>query len=183
MGRTRLGRALLLVLLAAAPAAAQPPAPAAEPAATKPAACASREHRQFDFWLGAWDVYPAGSNKMIAHSLIQSLYGGCGIRENWMPLEGEGGGSLNNYDTPSGKWHQSWIDSAGTRVEYEGGMVGERMILTGEAKSGPSAGKGLLMRMTFTPMPNGNVRQLGEQSADGGQSWQPLYDFIYKSAQ
>jgi hypothetical protein len=181
MGCMKPGWALILALLSAAPAAAQP-APAAPPA-PQPSACASREHRQFDFWLGAWDVYPAGSNKMIAHSLIQSLYGGCGIRENWMPLGGEGGGSLNNYDTPSGKWHQSWIDSAGTRVDYEGGLVGDRMVFTGEPKSGPNAGKGLQMRMTFTPVPNGNVRQLGEQSADGGQSWQPLYDFIYKSAQ
>ncbi len=178
---TRSMIALLMAASLSAGAVFAQTAPAVQPA--PPPACASAAYRQFDFWLGPWDVYPAGSGKMIAHSLIQSLYGGCGIRENWMPLQGEGGGSLNSYDMPAGKWHQSWIDSSGTRVEFDGGLVDGKMVFTGEPKSGPNAGKGILLRLTFTPQPNGNVRQYGEQSADGGQSWQPQYDFTYKPAQ
>ncbi|MBO9669464.1 MAG: hypothetical protein J7485_02990 [Sphingobium sp.] len=155
------------------------PSPAAPP---RPPACTDAAHRQFDFWLGGWDVYPAGSDKPVARSVIESVYGGCGVRENWLPLNGAGGGSLNNYDTPSGKWHQSWIDSSGTRVEFEGGLVDGKMVLTGTHKSGPNAGKGLLVRMTFTPLPSGWVRQFGEQSSDNGATWQAQYDFTYKPA-
>lgn len=49
---------------------------------------ALRAFRQFDFWLGEWDVEAAGAK--VAHSSIQSLADGCIILENWMPLAGPG---------------------------------------------------------------------------------------------
>ena len=71
----------------AAPAAAQQ---ASAPSAPAAPACAAAEYHQFDFWAGRWDVYdPKG--KMVAHSLIEPVYG-CGIRENWMPIGKPGGG-------------------------------------------------------------------------------------------
>jgi len=59
--------ALLFALLGAASAAAQtppPPAPAPKP-------CATPESRQFDFWLGSWNVFQpdgkqAGTNDVTA---------------------------------------------------------------------------------------------------------------------
>jgi len=45
--------------------------------------CASAEYRQFDFGVGTWDVYPTGGSELVAHSLIESVYNGCGLRENW----------------------------------------------------------------------------------------------------
>ena len=53
---------------------AQAPAPAPTP---PPPACTAAEHRQFDFWVGYWDVYPTGKDKLVAHSLIEKLYAGC----------------------------------------------------------------------------------------------------------
>ena len=50
------------------------------------------EFHQLDFWVGKWDVYPTGKDKLVAHSLIEKVYG-CGIRENWMPLSNQPGGS------------------------------------------------------------------------------------------
>src|SRR5206468_11428770 len=86
---------MIAAMLAATQAAApsEPPSPPASP----PHACTEPAHRQFDFWVGKWDVYPTGKDKLVAHSLIESVYNGCGIRENWMPLKGNGGGSLNIY--------------------------------------------------------------------------------------
>ena len=75
-------------------------APLPQPA--PPPACAAPEHRQFDFWIGRWDVYPTGKDALVAHSLIEKLYAGCTVRENWMPLKGSGGGSLNMYDPADG---------------------------------------------------------------------------------
>ncbi len=79
----------ITLLLTSATGMAQAPAkPATSP-------CADPEYHQFDFWAGRWDVYdPAG--KLIAHSLIEPVYG-CGIRENWMPIGKAGGGSLSIY--------------------------------------------------------------------------------------
>src|SRR5580692_4497836 len=87
-----------------------------------PAPCASPQNRQFDFWVGRWDVYPKKTpNKKVAQSLIERLYSGCAIRENWMPLmPGGDGGSINSYRAEDGLWHQTWTDSTGAWVEFTG---------------------------------------------------------------
>jgi len=56
------------------------------------------EYRQSTFWVGSWDVYPTGQSQLVAHSLIETVYNGCGVREKLMPLKTENsGGSLNIY--------------------------------------------------------------------------------------
>ena len=54
------------------------PAPHAAQASAAPAGhCVGAEYRQFDFWVGSWDVYPTGQSQLVAHSLIESVYNGC----------------------------------------------------------------------------------------------------------
>jgi hypothetical protein len=142
--------------------------------------CASAEHRQFDFWVGEWDVYPTGKDVAVAASRIEKLYGDCVIRENWMPRQGSLGGSLNMYDARAGVWRQTWADSSGSWVEFSGGLVGEAMVLTGLWRGGSADGKDNLTRMTYTRNPDGSVRQLGEASTDQGKSWAPSFDFTYR---
>jgi hypothetical protein len=157
-------------------------------AAPQPPPCAAEGHGQFDFWVGEWDVYPnvvidPKSDKklpLIAHSRIEKLYGGCAVRENWMPLGGFGGGSLNAYDPPTKKWHQTWIGSQPGRVEFDGGLTSGKMVLTGFWAGVNGPGKDALIRMSYIPQPDGSVRQLGEQSTDHGLTWGPNFDFIYK---
>lgn len=166
---------LLAVLLLGAPAFAQTP-----PA--QPSACSAPEHRQFDFWVGRWDVYPTGKDKLVAHSLIEKLYGGCAVRENWMPIGKAGGGSLNNYVTEDKVWRQTWLDSNNARVDFEGGLNGSAMVLIGFWKGANGPGQDGLVRVTYTPEGAAAVRQLGELSKDDGKSWAPLFDFTYKAA-
>lgn len=168
-------------------ALAQAATPAASVSAPPPPACASPLYSQFDFWVGDWDVYPnikdPAKAPLIAHSRIEKLYGGCAIRENWMPLKGGGGGgSLNGPDLSTGRWHQTWMDSSGGRVEFEGGRVGDAMVLTGFWRGVNGPGKDGLIRMTYTPIDPNTVRQHGEVSVDHGLTWQPNFDFIYRRA-
>ncbi|QDP18639.1 hypothetical protein [Sphingomonas xanthus] len=146
--------------------------------AAQPAACTAPEHRQFDFWVGRWSVTPTGKMNVVAESLIEKLYGGCVIRENWMPLTGTPGGSLNNFI--DGRWHQTWVDSANSRVEFSGGFVDGRMVLLGYWKGVNGPGKDALIRMTYTQGSDGSVRQHGEQSTDHGHSWSTSFDFTYR---
>ena len=169
MIRTTLATA---ALFAALPAAAQ----TAAPATPAPPPCASADHHAFDFWVGEWDVTPYGGGPLVAHSKIESLYGGCAIRENWMPLKGTGGGSLSNFD--SGGWHQTWVDSSGARVVFEGGYTGNAMVITGNWP-GVANGKDGLVRMSYTREPGGAVRQKGDVSTDNGATWSPSFDFLY----
>jgi hypothetical protein len=165
------GLAALLAAQAAAPSAP----PAASTSAPAPNPCTDAEHRQFDFWIGRWDVYPTGKDKLVAHSLIESVYGGCGVRENWMPLKGTGGGSLNIYLPEEKHWEQFWIDSGGTRALFTGGWNGKAMVIQGRW-AGP------LVRISYNKNGDGSVRQFGEQSTDDGKSWSPSFDLTYRPA-
>lgn len=147
------------------------------PSPPPPPACTGQEHRQFDFWVGDWTVTPTGKDQPVANSLIEKLYAGCAVRENWMPFKGTGGGSLNNY--VDGKWRQTWVDAANSRVEFEGGLVDGKMVLTGFWKGVNGPGKDALIRMTYSKNADGSVRQHGEQSTDGGKSWSTNFDFTY----
>lgn len=136
--------------------------------------CAAPEYHQLDFWAGRWDVYPTGKDKLVAHSLIEKVYG-CGVRENWMPIGKPGGGSLSIYVPEEKGWEQFWIDSQGTRAVFKGGWNGSAMVITGKW-GGP------LVRMTYSKNADGSVRQFGEQSTDDGKSWKPSFDFTYRPA-
>ena len=163
--------ALLLAQAATAPAApVTPPAPA----------CDAVEHKAFDFWVGEWDVYPAGKDTPVARSSIEKLYAGCAVRENWMPLKGGSGGSLNGYDPRTRQWRQTWIGSSPGPVEFSGGPVGDKMVLVGFwAGSGPKGEDGET-RMTYSRVEAGSVRQHGEFSSDHGLTWQTTFDLIYR---
>ena len=172
--------ALVLAMLPISSARPQtaPAPPAAASPAPPPAPCADPEHHQFDFWVGRWDVYgPRGG--LAGHSLIESVYG-CGIRENWMPLNGQNGGSLSIYVPATHRWEQYWIDSSGSRVVFDGGVSGDAMVLTGTWASSPQAAAGPLIRMTYTRGADGSVRQHGDQSTDQGHSWTNAFDFTYR---
>src|SRR5690242_3298395 len=147
-------------------AVAQQAAPAAP--------CADPAYHQLDFWVGRWDVYPTGKDKLVAHSLIESVYG-CGIRENWMPLSNQPGGSLSIYVPAEKHWEQFWIDSQGSRAFFTGGWDGKAMVITGKW-GGP------LVRMSYTKNADGSVRQFGEQSTDDGKTWTSQFDFTYRHA-
>src|SRR5437763_13229762 len=68
-------------------AADTPGASQTAPAATKPKPCATPAHRQFDFWLGDWEVHnPAG--KRVGHNRISAVHDGCALQEQW---QGDGG--------------------------------------------------------------------------------------------
>lgn len=175
---TRLAIGALLALTAAPALAQTPPSP-------PPPACQSEAHRAFDFWVGKWDVYPtAQPDKLVAHSLIERLYKGCAVRENWMPLSGNDGGSLNSYvgGPVAEGWRQTWIGSGGERVDFKGGWDGKAMVLTGLWAGVLPNGGDALTRMTYTRNADGSVRQLGETTSDGGRTWQPSFDFTYRPA-
>jgi hypothetical protein len=144
--------------------------------------CDSPESHQFDFWVGRWSVSPNGHpDRHVADSLIEKLYQGCGVRENWMPLKGGAGGGLNAYVSADKGWRQVWIDAAGSFAEFKGGWNGKAMVLTGVW---PQPGHPTqITRMTYTPAADGSVRQFGETSDDGGQTWQEGFDLVYRRAQ
>ena len=76
--KTRSYLLILILLLAASPMAT---------AQAKPSSCDTRaESRQFDFWVGDWDVVATKENKPAGVSHIERAIGNCVIWENWTSL-------------------------------------------------------------------------------------------------
>src|SRR5688572_12504246 len=86
---TNLPRLLLGLLVLCAlvpPANAQQTAPCSDPA-----------YRQFDFWVGKWEVFrPDG--KVAGTNRIEKEYGGCVLHERYATPGRYTGESLNSYD-------------------------------------------------------------------------------------
>ena len=144
--------------------------------------CVGAVHRQFDFWIGRWRVTDAATGQKAGTSLIERLYGGCAIRENWSG-SGLEGGSLNVVDRESGKWHQTWVDSSGARREFIGEMQDGRMVLVANVPRRGDPASSTQLRMTFTANADGSVRQFSDASNDGGATWSPRYDLVYRRAE
>ena len=136
--------------------------------------CKAPEYRQFDFWLGKWEV--KARDQLAGYNEITVEEGGCVVHEHWTGAKGGTGQSFNVYDTGAGRWHQFWVDNSGTVLHLVGGLEAGVMLLTG-ATTGPE-GKPLHQRLSFTPNPDGTVRQLWEQSPDGN-TWSTVFDGLY----
>ena len=171
--------ALIAAFAIAAAAHAQTATTTAGTPPPPPPACTAPEHRQFDFWVGHWDVFDPKSGKTVGESLIEKVYHGCGIRENWQPRKDQGG-SLNIYLPAQKQWFQTWIDAQGSRGEFVGGWNGKAMVIEGDWPAPADPAKPNRVRMTYTPNPDGSVLQEGISSADGGKTWKPSFAFLYR---
>jgi hypothetical protein len=141
--------------------------------------------RQFDFWVGEWDVYPNGANVLVGKSKIEVASGGCMVLENWTAVGGPPnvGKSMNYVNPATGKWEQLWIGSGGITVNNP------QKFVNGEYKDGamrfdfeqvnPQGQKQIGRFIFFNEGPN-QVRQFNEVSNDGGKTWTTVYDFVYK---
>ncbi len=136
----------------------------------------SAEARQFDFWLGEWDVFTPQGQQAGTSSILQ-VAEGCAIYENWKATVGGTGKSLNFYDATAKKWYQYWIGATGAPARFAGNFSDGAMRY--EAEPTLANGKKVLARLTFFNMDANTVRQLAEQSMDDGKTWTVLYDFKY----
>ena len=157
---------------------------AAAPASATPAAaapCTTAPYRQFDFWLGEWEVSkPDGSP--AGHSRIEAILDGCVIAEHWTSAKPPyAGKSFNTYNHATGKWEQFWVDNGGARLHLQGGLVDGRMVLSG-VQDTPDPKTGIVQRerITWSADSDGSVRQLWETSTDDGDSWTVSFDGRYR---
>jgi hypothetical protein len=136
----------------------------------------SPEHRQFDFWIGEWDVQtPQG--QLAGTNSVQNIIDGCVIYENWTGTVGGTGKSFNFYNSSTGKWQQTWVASNGTVTEFVGEFKDNQMRFRSESLG--KDGTKTLRRLTFFNLSPDRVRQFSERSTDEGKTWGVEYDFTY----
>ena len=141
------------------------------------------EFRQFVFWVGEWDVLGA-SGRRVGGSRVERVLGNCALMETYTAAPGSSavpnyvGQAFHFFDTTAGRWVQHYIDTAGTPWDWTGEFKDGAMRYTREGPFGPS-NMPIKQRMTFSSLPEGKVRQLFEQSIDGGATWRAGFDGTY----
>ena len=143
------------------------------------ASCASPEYRQFDFWLGDWEVFNFSGGKkgaLAGTNQITKELGGCVLQEHWTGSQGGHGTSFNTSQPNEKKWHQDWVDDSGTFLNLIGEFKDCSMVLSGE-----QPGAGITDRITWSLVDNDpkQVRQFWQQSRDGGKTWSVAFDGLY----
>ena len=143
-----------------------------------PASCATPEFRQFDFFAGDWDTYDVTDpSKVVARNRVTVVLGGCAVREVYEQDDGLVGESLSIYDASLRRWHQSWVTNRGGLLLLNGGLEGKRMVLTGPDR-GPDGTPSLLRGIWWQD--GADVREKAERSADGGRTWTPVFDIVFR---
>jgi hypothetical protein len=159
----------LLLVAFAGPSRAEDAAPKAPPPPPP-------EARQFDFWVGSWEV-TTPDGKIAGHNRIELILDGRVLQEHWTGAGNFTGTSLNLYDASAKVWRQFWVDRVGGVLQLTGGLIDGRMVLTGTSTAGD---KTTIDRITWTPNADGTVRQYWEQSTDDRQTWTVAFDGLYR---
>ncbi|HEY2721879.1 MAG TPA: hypothetical protein VGI82_09140 [Chitinophagaceae bacterium] len=141
-------------------------------------------YRQFDFWIGQWDVY-AKNGKKAGDSRIDLILDSCIILENWTSAGNfKGliyqGKSFNTYNSVTKQWQQTWVDNAGGTTEFlEGHYEDKKMIF--KTKPFPAGNDTMAVRrLTFFDLGADKVRQFAEISKDNEKTWTTEYDLEYR---
>ncbi|MEP7084584.1 MAG: hypothetical protein ABI854_07570 [Betaproteobacteria bacterium] len=146
-------------------------------AQTQPAAvaspCATPAARQFDFWLGNWELTFKNPDGTPGHgsNRVESQMNGCVTQENF---EGAGpspliGKSYSVYSPRLKKWQQTWVDSSGSYIDLVGEFADGKMVLNREAILGN--GKPGRQRMTYYNIARDQFDWDWETSEDAGATW------------
>ena len=146
---------------------------------TKATYCDQPEARQFDFWLGEWNMFwGEGQNTETGTNSITSELRECMIEENFVSdgLDPFVGRSISVYDARVGRWKQTWTDNRGGYLDFVGGWEGDRMLLAREVISDSLQ---FTQRMVWYNITKSSLEWKWERSDDHGESWQLLWHISY----
>ena len=162
-------------------------------------ACEGREYRQFDFWLGAWNVDQRIRTadgtylEFPAVDTVEAALDGCAIVEHWhgtvqffwagmtAPARLQGL-SVRTWDAREAVWRIHWMDSRDPRFgePFTGTFSDGMGVFTLEA-AGPD-GTTSLRRIAFTPGPDGSVDWELAVSSNHGRDWMVLWTMHFTPA-
>lgn len=136
-------------------------------------------HRQLDFWVGDWQVVGSDGER-LGTNRVRRLHGGCVIEENWSSGGSDlTGQSMNYVDPRDGRWKQTWVDSSGSLVVYDGAFRGGAMHFEGENVR--PDGSAVQARVVVEPAGEDRVHHRIDHSSDGGETWEVVFDATYVS--
>ncbi|HXZ80280.1 MAG TPA: DUF1579 family protein [Terriglobales bacterium] len=145
--------------------------------------CSGTEWRQFDFWIGEWNLTwpsPDGKGAENGTNTITRVLGDCVILENFTgggsnPMRGM---SFSTFSPKQQKWQQIWVDDQGSYLDFVGEMKGSKMILSRQTTG--KNGEKILQRMVWTNITPNSLDWSWEMSSDRGKNWKVLWPIHYQ---
>jgi len=130
--------------------------------------------RQFDFWLGEWDLTWGEDGKATNHVL--RVMNNKIIQENFTAPD-LNGMSVSSYDRERSVWCQTWVDSTGAYLDFTGKFEDGKMMLTRDAIV---RGEACKQRMVWFNIEANQFDWNWERSDDYGTTWRALWEIKYK---
>lgn len=142
--------------------------------------CCTKQHLQFDFWVGDWEVFNENGDK-VGENLVQKLEDNCILNENWKAENGSSGKSYNYYDPLDESWNQLWLSNTGNILKLKGKAENNKMILKSELQRGK---KGQYYnQITWTENQDGSVIQHWQILDSQGNFLSNVFKGIYRKKQ
>jgi hypothetical protein len=140
--------------------------------------CCSTEQKQFDFWVGEWNVFDTLGN-YVGKNTVLKQYDNCLIQENWISAGKNRGTSYNYFDPSDSTWNQLWLDNQGTILKLKGTLIDDNMILKSKLQKGKKIAW-YYNRITWNKLKNGNVVQIWDILDENDKLLANLFKGIYK---
>jgi hypothetical protein len=156
----------------------------ATPSAAKPVYpnCSASDYHQMNFWVGDWDTVdteaPSGPVQARAH--VDPIAQGCAIHELYEQIDGLIGDSILSYDAARKQWQQTWVTNRGSIMVISGNFKDGMLALAGEAHL--NDGKTVMQRIYWKAQDK-SVREWAVMSKDGGKTWVPAFDVLFRKHQ
>jgi ketosteroid isomerase-like protein len=108
---------------------------------------------------------------------VDRVLEGCVLREDYQGANGHKGQSFTIYDASRKLWHQTWVTNRSELLEIEGKFQSGEMVLSGSDLT--ATGEKREVRGVWKPV-EGGVRETAATSLDGGNTWKPWFDLIFR---
>lgn len=129
------------------------------------------EAREFDFWLGQWDLVLGGGQGLATNHISSfGIDGGIALLEDYRqgPYLGT---SVSYYSPREGRWRQLWFDNMGGLLEFAGGTQGNKFVISGNVETTKT-------RLVYSNITNRTLDQSYDVSPDG-VNWQSTFSARY----
>lgn len=132
--------------------------------------------RQFDFWVGQWNLTWEGGQ---GNNAVRSIMGGCVIEGNFSFPDGEYfGKSFSTYVPVQGVWKQTWVDNNGVYLDFIGKMEDDQMVFQRQFTNVED--QLVMQRIRFFDIEKDRMEWVWERSMDEGQTWNILWQIHYE---
>lgn len=145
----------------------------------EPKACTAPAQRQFDFWVGDWDVFERGDPRhRVARARVSLILDGCVLLEEYDGADGHRGKSFTLYDIATKRWRQTWVTNRGEVLDIQGGLdPSGAMVLSGSDRD--PAGAPRQVRGRWIAETDGAVREIAERHA-AAAPWTLWFDIEFR---